>query len=107
MSTVLMVDDEASSRYALSRALSKHGYVVLKAVEASRVMAENRRLKAELARLTSSGELIGESKTMRAVFDRIEKVAATKVPALIRGASGTGKELLARELHRSQAPLPR
>ncbi|MEK7866802.1 MAG: sigma-54 dependent transcriptional regulator [Planctomycetota bacterium] len=185
MATILLVDDEASSRYAMSRALAKDGYelleagngrealdvlakagvdamlldlampvmdgmatlkemkklkerppvivvtahgsekvaveamkagaidylakpyeieelrvVVRKAVDAARVASENRRLKEEVSRLTGCGELIGESPAMRSVYDRIEKVAASKVPVLVRGASGTGKELVARELHR-------
>jgi transcriptional regulator with PAS, ATPase and Fis domain len=36
---------------------------------------------------------------MRAVLDLVEQVAPRKVPVLIEGASGTGKELIAREIH--------
>ncbi len=74
--------------------------VVRKALEAAGVVAENRRLKEEVARLSGLGDLVGESAAMRAVYDRIEKVAGSKVPVLVRGASGTGKELVAREIHR-------
>jgi DNA-binding NtrC family response regulator len=43
--------------------------------------------------------LVGSSPSMRKVTAMIEKVAATDVTVLVRGASGTGKELVARALH--------
>lgn len=43
--------------------------------------------------------LIGSSRAMRAVHDRIERVAATDFTILIEGESGTGKELVARQIH--------
>ena len=43
--------------------------------------------------------LIGSSPAMRKVVGLIEKVAATDATVLVRGASGTGKELVARALH--------
>ena len=47
-----------------------------------------------------SGEIVGESPAMQAVFKTIEKVATTDVNVLILGENGTGKELVAREIHR-------
>ena len=46
------------------------------------------------------GEIIGAGGSMREVFRRIEKVAATDVSVLVTGETGTGKELVAREIHR-------
>ena len=46
------------------------------------------------------GDLVGSGASMREVFRRIEKVAATDISVLITGETGTGKELVARELHR-------
>ncbi len=43
--------------------------------------------------------LVGSSTSMRKVIALIEKVAATDSTVLVRGASGTGKELVARALH--------
>jgi transcriptional regulator with PAS, ATPase and Fis domain len=43
--------------------------------------------------------LIGSSLVMRAVRDRIQRVAATDFTVLIEGESGTGKELVARQIH--------
>jgi transcriptional regulator with GAF, ATPase, and Fis domain len=43
--------------------------------------------------------MIGDSPPMRAVFERIERVAPSQVPVLIQGETGTGKELVAKALH--------
>ena len=43
--------------------------------------------------------LIGSSNAIRAVRERIERVAATDFTVLIEGESGTGKELVARQIH--------
>ncbi len=45
-------------------------------------------------------EIIGRSEQMKAVFDTINKVAKTEANVLILGENGTGKELIARALHR-------
>jgi two-component system, NtrC family, response regulator AtoC len=44
--------------------------------------------------------ILGTSPPMRRVFEMIDRVAATDAPVLISGKSGTGKELVARALHR-------
>jgi transcriptional regulator with GAF, ATPase, and Fis domain len=49
------------------------------------------------------GDLVGSGASMREVFRRIEKVAATDISVLITGETGTGKEMVARELHRRSA----
>ena len=46
---------------------------------------------------------VGESRAIQEVFDKIKKVAVTDANVLILGENGTGKELVARELHR-QSP---
>lgn len=61
---------------------------------------ENARLRIEIGRLEGMGELIGQSEAMKEVFDKIEKVGTTDVTVLIQGESGSGKELVAREIHR-------
>jgi len=46
------------------------------------------------------GELIGSGASMREVYRRIEKVAGTDISVLVTGETGTGKEVVAREIHR-------
>lgn len=57
---------------------------------------ENRRLRGMLAE--SPGKLIGQCREMRAVYEQIRQVAPSDATVLIRGASGTGKELVARAI---------
>ncbi len=47
------------------------------------------------------GELVGESPAMRRVIEEIGEVAATEATVLISGETGTGKELVARAVHRA------
>jgi len=61
---------------------------------------ENARLRLEIGRLGGMGEIIGQSEAIKDVFDRIEKVGTTDVTVLIQGESGSGKELVAREIHK-------
>jgi two-component system nitrogen regulation response regulator NtrX len=61
---------------------------------------ENKSLKE---RIQSRYEIVGRSYAIRAVIDKIEKVAATPARVLITGENGTGKELVARAVH-SQSP---
>jgi formate hydrogenlyase transcriptional activator len=61
--------------------------------------AENEALR-QAVKQARFGEIIGAGASMREVFRRIEKVAATDVSVLVTGETGTGKELVAREIHR-------
>jgi len=61
---------------------------------------ENARLRDEIE---SRYEIVGSSFAIRAVLDRIEKVGPTDARVLITGENGTGKELVARALHRLSA----
>ncbi|MCM8812734.1 MAG: sigma-54 dependent transcriptional regulator [Candidatus Omnitrophica bacterium] len=48
----------------------------------------------------SYGTLTGKSSLMRALYEKIEKIAPVNAAVIIRGPTGCGKELVARELHR-------
>jgi DNA-binding NtrC family response regulator len=71
--------------------------------------AENAALKAELSGSRGFDGIVGQSKTMEAVFARVRTVAPTEATILIQGESGTGKERIALALHaaslRSEGPF--
>lgn len=59
---------------------------------------DNRQLKQEV-QASRFGSLVGSCPGMMEVFERIRRLAPSDVPVLILGETGTGKELVARELH--------
>lgn len=61
--------------------------------------ADNEKLGAALSD-KRFGEIIGACPGMLEVFRKLQKVAATDISVLITGETGTGKELIAREIHR-------
>ena len=67
------------------------------ALEKRRLVIENRRLRLET---NGPSDLVGNSAAIHQVFARIRKAAPTNATVLIRGESGVGKELVAREVHR-------
>ncbi len=71
--------------------------------------AENERLRRELVAEGQFGRMLGGSAAMRRVFEMAERVAPTDATVLILGESGTGKDLLAQEIHarspRAENPL--
>ena len=64
--------------------------------EHEKLVEENRRLRDMLT--NNPGDLIGNCREMRAVYEQIRQVASSEATVLIRGASGTGKELVARAI---------
>jgi DNA-binding NtrC family response regulator len=72
-------------------------------LQLTELAAENTRLRRELVAEGQFGRLLGASPAMRRVFEMAERVAGTDATVLILGQSGTGKDLLAQEIHeRSQ-----
>ncbi len=67
-----------------------------RALETSRLAQENRRLREEITR---TNEIIGESPVMQELLKQIEVAAPTDGRVLITGENGTGKELVARQIH--------
>jgi len=65
----------------------------------SALRADKAKLEADL-KDKKFGEIIGACPSMLEVFRKLTKVAATDISVLITGETGTGKELIAREIHR-------
>jgi two-component system, NtrC family, response regulator AtoC len=74
--------------------------LIRRSLELSRHRAEHRYLREEADRGRGFEGLVGTSPPMQAVFELIRKVAPTRSPVLITGETGTGKELVARAIHR-------
>ncbi len=72
---------------------------VKKALENYRLVKENRLLSEALSDRYKYGNIFGKSKPMLKIYDLIAKVAHSKASVLISGASGTGKELIAKAIH--------
>jgi len=74
--------------------------VVQRALEASQLKRENRRLRAQVAAPTG---LIGKSAAAQTLRSTIAKVAPANSRVLISGPPGSGKELVARQIHEASA----
>ncbi len=79
--------DVAELRIVLQRAVEKRGLEM-----------ENRRIREQVVRKYSFGEIIGGSEGMQRVYETIGRVAHSSTTVMIRGESGTGKELVARAI---------
>jgi DNA-binding NtrC family response regulator len=73
--------------------------VVKRILEERKFLSENEYLRAKLRESNGYRELVGASKAMKNLFERIQQIAATKATVLITGENGTGKELVAEALH--------
>src|SRR3954463_9787815 len=107
---VVMISGHATIRTAVE-ATQLGAYEILeKPLDTDRILVMLRNalvnldLKEENERLKQSVdapfEIVGKTPVMRALMEKIEKVAATPARVLITGENGTGKELVARALHR-------
>lgn len=108
--TVVMISGHATIQTAVE-ATQLGAYDILeKPLDTDRVLVllrnafEQRHLSEENERLRktidSRYEMVGKSYGIRALLERVEKVAATPARVLITGENGTGKELVARAIHR-------
>jgi two-component system nitrogen regulation response regulator NtrX len=110
IATVVMISGHATIRTAVE-ATQLGAYEILeKPLDTDRILVmlrnvfDHLNLREENSRLKSGTsspyEIIGRSPVMRALIEKIEKVGATPARVLITGENGTGKELVARALHR-------
>jgi DNA-binding NtrC family response regulator len=73
--------------------------LILRALDSTRVAAENILLKSEFADKLGAPKIIGKSRPLQEITASIQKAAPTNATVLIHGESGTGKELFARAIH--------
>jgi len=74
-----------------------------RATDHTQLLRENIRLRNAVVRLEGSAEIVGRSAGIQIVRDQIARVAGTDATVLITGETGTGKELVARAIHKSSA----
>ena len=74
---------------------------VERAVQHRALREEVKRLRRVVSRTDGFDEIVGSSAPMRAVYDVIDRIVDSDASVLITGQSGTGKEVVARALHRS------
>jgi transcriptional regulator with GAF, ATPase, and Fis domain len=72
--------------------------IVANALLLNELRVDNKRLSERLEQYRF-GEIVGTSAPMQQVFRKVEKIAATDISVLITGETGTGKELIAHEIH--------
>src|SRR4030066_889242 len=134
-SKILLAEDEKPQRDLLEGFLKKEGFSVEavanggealdyltkpidldelllifhKVIERSQLIHENKALKAQLQERYTFSNIIYGSPKMEEVIGLVGRVAPSQATVLIRGKSGTGKELIANAIHfaspRSQKPL--
>ena len=74
--------------------------IVGRALDARELVLENILLRSELEASVGSEVIIGKSEPMRKIEEVMRKVSPTDTTVLLYGQSGTGKELMARAIHR-------
>ena len=93
----------------IREAFIKHGQIIRLGQSALRFEPLEGMVEIDASLRESFHELVGKSLRMREIFALLERVGPTELTVLVRGETGTGKELVARALHRASkrvdAPL--
>jgi len=76
--------------------------IVYHALVLNQLRLDNRNLRSQLQQ-ASQGEMIGTCAPMKAMFRVLRRIAPTDLSVLVLGETGTGKELVAQELHKLSA----
>jgi DNA-binding NtrC family response regulator len=80
--------------------VGKLRHTIGRALEYSTLRRENRTLQAKLGQHVQTQALVGNSAAVQSIREKIKLVASTDATILIAGERGTGKEVVAREIHR-------
>jgi PAS domain S-box-containing protein len=99
--TAMEVTEQVQARIALEQAFEE-----IKCLK-DRLHEENIALREEIDKTSMFEEIVGSSAVLHAVLSRLSKVAPTDSSVLITGETGTGKELVARAIHRLSGRSPR
>jgi PAS domain S-box-containing protein len=92
--TVMDVTEQWNARTALEKALEEIQRLK------DRLQDENLALREQIDQALMFEEIVGTSPSLRAVLSRVSKVAPTDSTVLLTGETGTGKELVARAIHK-------
>ena len=94
LGTAMDVTEQVHARLALENAFEEITRL------RDRLQDENLALKEEIAQVSMFEEVVGASAALKAVVSRVTKVAPTDSTVLLTGETGTGKELIARAIHK-------
>ena len=102
MEKALSVVRELKAFWYLEKPVEPRAFKTLleRAVDYGRSLQATEEFKRDLRLRGVLGNLVGVSPAMQQIFSLIRQVAPTSAPVLICGQSGTGKELVAREIHK-------
>jgi transcriptional regulator with GAF, ATPase, and Fis domain/HAMP domain-containing protein len=92
--TVIDVTEQRNARIALEKAFEE-----IKTLK-DQLFKENIALREEIDKVSMFEDIVGTSPALQAVLSRVSKVAPTDSTVLVTGETGTGKELVARAIHR-------
>lgn len=81
--------------------LEKLKVVIQRALKSRRVEEENVQLHKRLDKKCSFDDIMGQSKTLQEMLEKVRLVAASKTTVLLQGETGTGKELIAQAIHQN------
>lgn len=76
---------------------------VSKAMEVMALRMENVELRKQIDRRYGFEEMLGETREMQQLIERLRAIADTRATVLVEGESGTGKELVARAIHKNSS----
>ncbi len=94
LGTTMDVTEQHESRTALETAFAE-----IKTLK-DQLYKENIALREEIDKVSMFEEIVGQSPALQAVLTRVAKVAPADTTVLITGETGTGKELIARAIHK-------